>query len=300
MDSGDEATVASLLERTTFPDPSRPVTCAVSGGPDSLALLVLACASGRDVTAVHVDHGLREGSAGEADVVAEAARRFGAAFRSVSVEVGDGPNLEARAREARYAVLPTDVCTGHTADDRAETMILNLLRGAGPAGLGALRPGVRHPILALRRAETVALCDRLGLRPVTDPSNADPRHRRNRVRREVLPLLADVAGRDVVPVLARQGDLFAELDEDLVAAAVDVDPTDATALRTVSRAVARTAVRLWLIESGVGDGHPPDSGAVQRVLDVAAGDVRATEVAGGWRVARTAGRLRLEPPAQPA
>src|SRR6202022_3277594 len=85
-----------LVGRCTFPEPGSAITCGVSGGADSLALLVLAVASGCRVTAVHVDHGLRPGSSAEADLVADAARRFGASFRSERVVVGDGPNLEAR------------------------------------------------------------------------------------------------------------------------------------------------------------------------------------------------------------
>ena len=287
-----------LAASCTFPPAGSPVTCAVSGGADSLALLVLAVRAECVVTAVHVDHGLRPGSAAEADVVAAAAERFGAAFRSVSVEVPPGPNLEARAREARYAVLPDDVCTGHTADDRAETMLLNLLRGAGPAGLSALRPGPRHPILGLRRAETRGLCTELGLVPVDDPSNDDPAFRRNRVRHELLPLLAEIGDRDPVPLLARQAELFAEIDELLATLAAAVDATDAAELRSAPVAVARTAVRSWLLAAGVGDGHPPSSAAVQRVLDVALGTARAADVTDGWRVTRSAGRLALHPPAR--
>src|SRR5688572_2097535 len=103
---GATAAAVDLLPRCRFPTAGTVVTCAVSGGADSLALLVLATAAGLDVTAVHVDHGLRPGSAGEADVVAAAAERFGAAFRAERVVVELGPNLEARARAARYAVLP--------------------------------------------------------------------------------------------------------------------------------------------------------------------------------------------------
>ena len=95
-----------LLGRCRFAPPDTAVTCAVSGGADSLALLVLAVEAGGDVTAVHVDHGLREGSDAEADVVAAAAARFGARFRSERVAVEPGPNLEARARAARLGVLP--------------------------------------------------------------------------------------------------------------------------------------------------------------------------------------------------
>src|SRR5205085_1693216 len=117
--------VAGLLDRCWFPPAGSEVTCAVSGGPDSLALLVLAVHAGCSVTAVHVDHGLRAGSDAEADVVAAAAHRFGARFRAERVAVGAGPNLEARARAARYRMLPSDVLTGHTADDQAETVLLN-------------------------------------------------------------------------------------------------------------------------------------------------------------------------------
>jgi len=223
--------VDRLLERTTFPPAGSPLDCAVSGGADSLALLVLACAAGCEVTAIHVDHGLREGSGAEAGVVEAAAGRFGASFRSLKVDVAARANLEARARRARYGVLPPGVCTGHTAEDRAETMLVNLLRGAGPAGLGALRPGPRHPILALRRSETRALCSAVGLEPVEDPSNADPSFVRNRIRHELLPLLADISGRDPVEVLVRQAALFAGIDDDLRVLAAELDVTDASALR---------------------------------------------------------------------
>jgi len=286
--------VGDLVGRCTFPAVGAEVTAAVSGGADSLALLVLACAAGCRVTAVHVDHGLRPGSAAEADVVAEAARRYGAGFRAEAVEVAPGSNLEARARAARWSVLPADACTGHTLDDRAETVLVNLLRGAGSTGLGALRPGPRHPILALRRAETRALCASEGLDPVEDATNDDPRFVRNRVRHEVLPLLAEVAGRDLVPVLARQAELLAD-DADLIdALAAELDPTDARALAAAPVPLARAALRAWLRPAG--GGHPPSAAAVERVRSVAAGEVVATELPGGWRVSRSAGRLRLDPP----
>jgi len=287
-----DARVAELLERCTFPPGGQPLICGVSGGPDSLALLVLAAAAGCRVTAVHVDHGLRPGSADEAGVVAAAAHRFGAAFRSERVEVPDGPNLEARARDARRAVLGTEAATGHTADDQAETVLANLLRGAGVHGLAGMRTGVRHPLLALRRHETVALCAHLGLDPVRDPSNEDPRFWRNRIRSELLPLCAEIAGRDVVPVLARQARLLAG-DADLLDEVGDLlDPTDAAALAAAPPAQARRAVRGWLLGEG---GYPPPSDAVDRVLEVARLERRATEVPGGVRVARSQGRLTRGP-----
>ena len=272
------------------------LTCAVSGGPDSLALLALACAAGCDVTAVHVDHGLRRGSAAEADVVADASARFGARFRSERVEVTDGPDLEARARAARRSVLGPGHATGHTADDRAETVLLAMLRGAGVDGLAALPPGPRHPIVGLRRSDTHALCADLGLVPVADPSNDDRRFRRNRVRHDVLPLLDDVAGRDVVPLLCRLADLAAADSSllDALAGEAVPDPTDAAAVAAAPDPLARRALRAWLRTATDAEAHPPDLAAVERVLAVARGLAVATDVGGGLRVARTSGRLRLQ------
>ncbi len=286
--------VADLLPRCTFPPAGQPLACAVSGGPDSLALLVLATAAGCQVTAVHVDHGLRPTSADEAAVVAAAAGRFGAGFRAERVVVGDGPNLEARARAARFAVLPDGVATGHTMDDQAETVLINLLRGAGLDGVAAMASGARHPLLGVRRADTRAVCAAADLHWVSDPSNDDGRYLRNRVRHELLPLLADLAGRDPVPLLARQAGLAREEASLLDALAADAvpDPADAGRLVAAPRPLARRALRRWL--RGSNDHYPPSLAEVERVLAVAAGQATATELAGGRRVARTARRLRLE------
>jgi tRNA(Ile)-lysidine synthase len=296
----DEA-IAALLARCDFPPAPTAVTCAVSGGADSLTLLVLAAEAGCRVTAVHVDHGLRAGSTDEAKVVEAAAERWGAAFTSLTVRVTPGPNLEARARAARYAALPDGALTGHTADDQAETVLLNLLRGAGLDGLAGMDPS-RRPLRRLRRRETRALCEALGLRPVADPANLDPAFRRNRVRHELLPLLDDIAARDVVPVLARQADLARDDAAFLDERAAGIDVTDAGALAGLPAALARRAVRRWLRDGGPGgpERHPPDGPAVERVLVVARGEAVACEVSGGWRVARSRGHLRLEPPPDPA
>jgi tRNA(Ile)-lysidine synthase len=139
----------------------------------------------------------------------------------------------------------------------------------------------------------------VGLEPVADPTNDDPAFRRNRIRHELLPLLDAIAERDVVPVIARQADLVradAALLDELAAA---LDPTDARALAAAHEALARRAVRAWLRSSGPGgpECHPPDAAATERVLAVARGTAVACELPGGWRVARTGGRLRIERPA---
>ncbi len=269
------------------------MTCGVSGGADSLSLLALAVAAGCEVTAVHVDHGLRVGSDEEAEVVANAAAALGASFRSIRVHIDAGPNLEARARAARHAALGEGARLGHTADDQAETVLGNLVRGAGPEGLAGIRADDRHPILALRRRETVELCRALGFIVVDDPSNRDPAFRRNRIRFEVLPLLDDVAARDVAAVIARQAEVLREVVDHLEGEAAGLDPTDGAMLAAAPPTLARMAVRRWL-RSCSGEGHPPDAATVERVLGVARLQMRATEVGGGWRVARTGGRLRLE------
>lgn len=281
--------LAGLLARCDLPSIG-PVVCAVSGGPDSLALLALACAADLDVTAVHVDHGLRPGSEREADVVASAAARFGASFRAERVAVEPGPNLEARARSARHQVLAHGALLGHTADDLAETVLLNVLRGAALDGLAGFDPATR-PIRRLRRAETHALCADLGLEPVTDPSNDDPAFRRNRIRHELLPLVDAIAERDVTPVLARQADLLRDDGELLEQLALAIDPTDAAGLAAAPSPLARRAVRRWL-RSG-SEAHPPDAATVERVLAVARLERVACDVGDGREVRRSRGCLEL-------
>lgn len=288
----DDPFVAELLARCTFPSGSTSLTCAVSGGADSTALLALASATGRPVTAVHVDHGLRPGSEHDAAHVERVATAWGASFRGERVALRGGPDLEQRARDARRAVLPPGTLHGHTADDQAETVLLRLLRGTGPSGLAAMRAAT-HPMLALRRTDTRALCAHLGVEPLEDPSNEDPRFVRNRVRHEVLPLLDSVAERDVVPLLSRLASLAAA-DADLIEQlAGELDPTDAAALAAAPTPVAAAAWRRWW-STTTGAAHPTDLAATERVLDVAAGRARSCDVADGWRVGRTAGRLRLE------
>ena len=240
------------------------------------------------MTAFHVDHGLRPGSGAEADRVAAAATGLGAGFKALAVVVEPGPNLEARARAARRAVLPPDVATGHTADDQTETVLLNLIRGAGLAGLAGMRSGPRHPILALRRADTEQLCAEAGLEPVRDPSNSDGRFRRNRVRHEVLPLLADVAERDVAGVVARQAGRLGEDEALLESLAAPIDPTSVAALAGAPPPLARRALRRWLVSE---DGYPPSAAAIERVMAVVRLEAKATEIEGGVVVSRRSGRL---------
>lgn len=286
---GDVTLLDRLVARCTFPAPGTAVVVGLSGGPDSTALVALARHAGLAVTAVHVHHGLRPSADRDAEAASCTAARLGAGFRLEHARLDDGPNLEARARVERRRILGAGALTGHTADDQAETVLLALLRGSGATGLAAMRPGPEKPLLALRRSETRALCRSLGLDPAVDPTNTDPRFRRNRIRHEVLPLLDDVAERDVVALLVRLADLLRDDDDLLEELAAGVDPTDAAALRETPLPVARRALRRWLTS----DGYPPDAATVQRVLDVAHGRAEACEIVGGRRVARSRQRLAL-------
>jgi tRNA(Ile)-lysidine synthase len=280
--------------------PGARVVVGCSGGADSLALLVLAVEAGYDVVAVYVDHGLRDTSRFDAEIVAAAAARFGARMRAVVIEVEGRANLEARARDARYAALErvrkeedaVAILVGHTRDDQAETVLLNLLRGSGTAGLAGMAPRrgrVVRPLLGTRRAETREVCLRHSLVPVHDAMNDELRHRRVWLRREVIPRLEQGASRDLIEVLARQADLLRDDDSLLDDLAREHATDDARAIAELPPALARRVVRQWL-------GSPPPSAAtVERVLEVARGERRAAQLGGGGRVERVAGRLVLSP-----
>ena len=177
------------------------VGVAVSGGPDSLALLLLAAASRPGlIEAATVDHALRPESRAEAEMVAALCERIGVPHETLILEWrgAAGRNLQARAREARYERLGhwavehglTAVATAHHLDDQAETLLMRLARGAGVGGLGATRAkrplvkGIKlvRPLLGWRKAELAALVANAGIKPVDDPSNRDPRHDRVRMR----------------------------------------------------------------------------------------------------------------------
>lgn len=293
MDGETATWFDDLVGRCTFPAATE-ASCAFSGGADSTALIVLARHAGLAVTAHHVDHGLRPESAAEAEHAGSIADSLGVPFVLHHVDVEPGPNLEARARRARLGALPTAAMTAHTADDQAETVLLRLLRGSGSAGLAAIAPGPTHPLLGIRRSETVAVCAAAGVEAVHDTSNDRLDVWRNRIRHEVLPLLDDIAARDLVPILGRTADHLRADDEFLDHLARAVDPTDATAVAEAPPVLARRALRRWLGEAG----YPPDTAAIERVLDVARGRHIACELTGGRRVERSAQRLRIVEPAE--
>ncbi len=254
-------------------------------------MLVLAVAAGLEVTAVHVDHGLRPGSADEAGLRRRRdPGRGGSDLRTTSVWIEPGPNLEERARTAATECLGPDVLTGHTADDQAETVLLQILRGAGVDGIAAMAPGSTKPISRLRRTETRAVCEHFGVRWFDDPSNTDPRFVRNRVRHEVLPLINDIARRDCVPLLNRTAAAARQSTAALRSLLPVGDPSDTRWLATLPEDQAVLLVRSWLAER---TGRPVSAAATARAMTVVEHRAIGTEIEGGWSLRRTDGRLRL-------
>ena len=294
---------AKALAAAGAPTPGDGVAVAVSGGADSLALLhalrALAGRRGWRLAVLTVDHGLRPGSAADAAFVADHAKTLGLPARVLTLAPGDlephrGAGPEAAARAARYGALwpAADalgcpwLATGHTLDDQAETVLLQLLRGAGPDGLAgmAVRTGrLLRPLLGARRTETRAACVAMGLAWREDPTNAEDTPLRNRVRTQLLPLLEDLRP-GATRTLARTATLAADERDwlaPLVAATLAATVSqgegaprpephgialDAAALAALPVSLARRVVRAAARRAGVA---PPDAGATDRVLALA-------------------------------
>ena len=181
--------------------PAGPVVVAVSGGGDSIALLDLLAATrsehGLEPVVAHVDHGIHPASRDVAARVEALAAGYGLAFRSTALALGPATG-ETVARARRYAWLrrlragleASAILTAHHADDQAETVLMRVLEGSGPAGLAAMpaRAGdLARPLLPFRRAELVRYLQERGLDWWDDPANGDPRHLRSWIRVELLP-----------------------------------------------------------------------------------------------------------------
>jgi tRNA(Ile)-lysidine synthase len=239
------------------------VVVAVSGGGDSIALLhVLARLReelGVQLYAHGVDHGLRPEASAELDVAERLAGALGVEFSRTRVALADGGNLQARAREARYAALDAAreergarwVATAHHANDRAETVLLRILRGASPRGLAVLpaasadrlRPFIRSPSSTIRRH-----LERHELAFVSDPSNRNPRFLRTRIRHELIPLLEDIAP-GATGHLNHLADEWTDEDPvvvtDAQGHAVPVRRSQAAQIR-LARKMRRSTARVWL------------------------------------------------------
>jgi len=244
---------------------------AVSGGADSLALLTGAAeVAPTRVGVASLDHGLRPSSADEVQGVRLQAGRLGLPFHTAQLGLAPGPGMEARAREARYAVLERVragggyawIATAHTRDDQAETLLMRLSRGTALRGAGAIRERagrVVRPLLGVGRGDIEAHLAARGLIPVQDPSNRDASLLRTRIRASVLPALVAAAGPTAPEKLAAFAAQAAE-DEGLLAeqagralerARVE-GGLDAVALRSLPGPLRRRALLAFLAGAGIG------------------------------------------------
>ena len=176
------------------PDASDPILLAVSGGPDSLALLLLAAEARLEaVFAATVDHGLRPEAAQEADFVAYICAGIGVPHLTLRPETAITGNLQSQARAARYRLLEqaadgqhcTLIATAHHGDDQLETVLMRLARGSGIDGMAAIRSRngrIIRPMLAFSKAECEDICARAGIDPVRDPSNSNAEYDRVAIR----------------------------------------------------------------------------------------------------------------------
>src|SRR5207245_2453818 len=219
--------MALLLERLRahldrarlFPAPGSAVL-AVSGGPDSVALLDLMLAVARErglsLVVAHADHGIRADSRTVGQSVGELARRPGRPLELGELELGPGAPGTA-ARGARYAGLALVqrrhaaryLVTAHHADDQVETILLRVLKGSGPAGLAGMpargRGGIVRPLLPFSRAELAVHVAERGLAFHDDPANRDPRHLRSWLRVTLLPQLVTRLGTNLRAGVLRLG-----------------------------------------------------------------------------------------------
>lgn len=290
-----------------------PLALAVSGGPDSLALLLLAHAVRPDrIVAATVDHGLRPEAAAEAAAVAALCADLGVAHATLPVAVEPG-NVQAEARAARYRALAewmaaqgaAALATAHHADDQAETLLLRLNRGSGVAGLAGVRargrvPGTDlplvRPLLGWRRAELAQVVADAGLTAADDPSNRDDRFDRVRIRKALVE--ADWLD---VPALAASATHLADADAALDWTAgrewqegVSKSPMGLVYRPRAPRAVALRVLRRIVTEL---DGVEPRGSALARLFDslvarqpASIGNLVARPLTEGWSFSKAPAR----------
>lgn len=223
--------VRSTLEKECRVKRGDTIAVAVSGGPDSLALLhalsFLKSELGFQLAALSIDHGLRAEAAQEVEFVGRFCAEINVPFWSEHLSLEDGPNLQARARDARYRALwrlidehlapGTLLATAHHKEDRAETILMRLLRGTSLEGLSVLPPRrerLIRPMIRASRVDVLAHVERHRLTPCQDPSNRDLRFLRVQTRQELLPLMEKL-GPGIVDHLVELSDEAALLPEPL-------------------------------------------------------------------------------------
>ena len=332
--------VARVLERVTKTvrehemfGPGDLVVVSCSGGPDSVCLLYALWRLRRlfkiRLAVFHFDHKLRPDSAKDAAYVKTLAHRLKLPFhlRTADDRPKKGASVEAwatvarmsAANEVRREISGSVTAEGHTLDDQAETVLLNLIRGSGLEGIAGIDPGHRshalvQPLFDVERADVEAFCRALHLRPRRDPMNEDRRYLRSAIRHEVLPLLERATGRGVSRTIARTADLLRADGDELKAGAViayrdtvegdrgnDVR-FDAAKLRALPPTVASRVIRLAVYNVMTTEWAAPWSkNAIEAVLDLAHGRPgRRRDLAEGLKAIREKGYVRVSRSSPPS
>jgi tRNA(Ile)-lysidine synthase len=278
--------------------PSGPLTVALSGGGDSAALAFLVHERDLSAASVHIDHGLA-GSPMLRQAAIDIAAALDMDLEIIEVEVGKGPSPEGQARQARYEVLDGwdgSVLTAHTRDDNAETMLINLIRGTGAAGLAGIPyhrpPTIYRPMLAITRDEAREMAALAGLAFRDDPMNSDPALARNRVRHQIIPRLREMNPR-VVDALARAA-VTITADSTLLDEMVEqIDTTAGVAigiLITLPRPLADRVLGRVITSSGV----ELTEDRLQRAWSVVDGSAPSQDLAGGLTLRRSGALIVIE------
>lgn len=291
MAHASERLNADIISSVLNAADGQPMVVALGGGADSAVLLAAASqgTSGNTdapgVRAVFVRHGLPTSDLLEKAAI-DVAARLGVALQVLEAPVADGPDLESRARHARYGAIEADLgqheiaMTGHTADDQAETVVMRLARGSGSAGLGGIparRGPWRRPLLVFSKADLFSEAIALDLPHADDPANSDPRFTRSRIRHTVMPVLEDALPGSVRDGLARSARLLSGDDAYLEDLALTIPATAgqgwvriaSAPLATSEYVIASRAVRTAM--RGLLAGYPGEESDVDAVLDVASG-----------------------------
>ena len=294
---------------------------ALSGGIDSMVLLDAACALGPQrrlaLSAIHVHHGLSPNADRWAAFCAEqcAARNIALSTHRLDLRRERGSSLEAHARKLRYQrLLAADVdaiALAHHADDQAETLLLQLVRGAGPAGLAAMpaftpgRPALLRPLLGLRRKSLVSYAQARGLVWVEDESNSDPRHARNFLRSEIAPRFgARFAGYPETLVRAAHHQAeAAHLADELAAIdardAIDASGLSRARLAELSPPRARNLLRWYLRREGLRTPSEANLREMLRQLVTSDEDACIRIMQDGAEIGRHRGRIAVHAPMGP-
>lgn len=307
--------LADKLDLTSL-SPGRKYLIGVSGGCDSMALLHLLHERGfRHLIVCHLNHGLRgREAAGDAALVRRTARKMGLTFEESRTNCAarakqERKSLELAAREARREFFTQrarkyrcrSLLLAHHADDQVETVLFNFLRGTGAAGLGGMTAESRayglkicRPLLGVKRSAILEYVKAAGVPYREDASNTDPKHTRNRLRHEVIPVLTAVMGETCKDAILRAADILRAEDAWMSEAVPTIGSAlSCRLLKELPLALQRRTVLRWLTEQKVPEPGFAETRLILSLLNDGSGPAKVN-LPGDWHARRRAGQIFLE------